>query len=346
MLFYFDAVQKIWLSGSDVDTNTADTSDGLPLASMGDRSAPFNSNAQSNSSVQIEKGAQFDRGLQFGDGVFETLRLNCHGQSPLLALHRERCLEGVVALRFSSNAIDLVEAALDELPAQLVRAKEAIAAHSGAGQEQEYGAKLIVTRGHGPRGYGASTELKPTILLTLFSTSPLEMGSRLRIGVSDVRLGRQPLLAGHKHLNRLEQVLARQSFAADWHEALMLSDSGEVIEGCMSNVFVKHGDEWLTPELTHSGVRGVVRQWWLNSRGAGASVKGQSVKAVRLSLDDILSADALVMTNSLMGVRPVSELLLPESGDVKLFHDQGLQDADAIQQAYGSLFDMTDSVER
>ncbi|MEC8444541.1 MAG: aminodeoxychorismate lyase [Pseudomonadota bacterium] len=345
MLFYFDAVQKIWLSASDVDTNNADTnnadtSDGLSLASMGD------SSAQSNSSAQFEKGAQFDRGLQFGDGVFETLRLNCLGQSPLLALHRERCLEGVAALRFSPTAIGLVEAALDELPAQLVRAKEAIAAHSGTGQEQEYGAKLIVTRGQGPRGYGASTELKPTILLTLFSTSPLEMGSRLRIGVSDVRLGRQPLLAGHKHLNRLEQVLARQSFAADWHEALMLSDSGEVIEGCMSNVFVKHGNEWLTPELTHCGVRGVVRQWWLNPRGAGSSVKGQSAKAVRLSLDDVLSADALVMTNSLMGVRPVSELLLPESGDVTLFPDQGLQDADAIQQAYGSLFDITDSVER
>jgi 4-amino-4-deoxychorismate lyase len=144
----------------------------------------------------------------------------------------------------------------------------------------------------------------------------------------------------------LEQVLARQGFAADWHEALMLSDSGEVIEGCMSNVFVKHGDEWLTPDLTHCGVRGVVRQWWLDPRGAGSSVQGQSARAVRLSLDDVLGADALVMTNSLMGVRPVSELLLPESGDVTLFSDQGLQDADAIQQAYGSLFDMTDSVER
>lgn len=344
MLFYFDAVQKIWLSASDVDTSDADTSDadtsdGLPLASVGD------SNAQFNSSAQIEKGVQFDRGLQFGDGVFETLRLNRLGQSPLLALHRERCLDGVAALRFSPAAIGLIEAALEALPAQLVRAIEAITAKSGVSKNQEFGAKLIVTRGQGPRGYGVSAELAPTVLLTLFSTSPLEMGSRLRIGVSDVRLGRQPLLAGHKHLNRLEQVLARQSFAADWHEVLMLSDSGEVIEGCMSNVFVKHGDEWLTPELTHCGVRGVVRQWWLNSRGAGSSVKGQSTRAVRLSLDDVLSADALVMTNSLMGVRPVSELLLPESGDVTLFPDQGLQDADAIQQAYGSLFDMTDSVD-
>jgi 4-amino-4-deoxychorismate lyase len=120
----------------------------------------------------------------------------------------------------------------------------------------------------------------------------------------ETRLSHQPRLAGIKHLNRLENVLA----AAEWQnpdvaEGLLCDSEGNVIEGTRSNLFlVRHG-ELLTPDLSRCGVAGVQRQRvldWAATRNLPASVG-------RVTLQDVLDADEVFLTNSVIGLWPVRE---------------------------------------
>ncbi|MEK9712197.1 MAG: aminodeoxychorismate lyase, partial [Thalassolituus sp.] len=227
-----------------------------------------------------------DRGLQFGDGLFETIRLTSSGQAPLLERHLHRLSKGLNALGFDPAVFSEVKAALGSL------LESAPAGYTGM--------KLIVTRGSGPRGYAPPEVTTPAFYASFFqvpppgasaAAAPALVDPVLNVGVSHVRLGHQPLLAGLKHLNRLEQVLARQAFQPDWQEALMISQHGMIIEGCMSNVFVKIDGQWHTPSLTSCGVQGVVRDWLIDAE-------------VDIAVSDIpesvvADCEAMVLTNSL-----------------------------------------------
>src|SRR5690606_31058408 len=116
------------------------------------------------------------------------------------------------------------------------------------------------------------------------------------------RLAEQPLLAGLKHLNRLEQVLAR----AEWQdtryaEGLLCDVSGRIVEGVFSNLFLVRGGVLQTPALTRCGVAGVMRAELLEyaaSLGVPCAV-GDYERA------DLLVADEIFVCNSLYGVWPV-----------------------------------------
>jgi 4-amino-4-deoxychorismate lyase len=116
-------------------------------------------------------------------------------------------------------------------------------------------------------------------------------------------LASQPLLAGIKHLNRLEQVMAR----AEWDtpaiaEGLMLDRQGHVISGTQSNLFMIKGKQLLTPRLSEAGIAGVVRGLVLES----APRFSLQPQLAELTVEDLKQADALFMTNAIMGLCPVS----------------------------------------
>ena len=118
-------------------------------------------------------------------------------------------------------------------------------------------------------------------------------------------LGLNPALAGIKHLNRLEQVMAR----AEWDdtniaEGLMLDVAGHVIEGTMSNVFCVRQDTLFTPDLTHCGVEGITRERVLKTAGRN----GLEAVVTQLGLADIRQADEVFICNSLIGIWPVRRL--------------------------------------
>jgi 4-amino-4-deoxychorismate lyase len=110
-------------------------------------------------------------------------------------------------------------------------------------------------------------------------------------------------LAGIKHLNRLEQVMAR----AEWDtpaiaEGLMLDRQGHVISGTQSNLFMIKGKQLLTPRLSEAGIAGVVRGLVLES----APRFSLQPQLAELTVEDLKHADALFMTNAIMGLCPVS----------------------------------------
>lgn len=233
-----------------------------------------------------------DRGFQYGDGLFETLRVR-GGQILHWPLHMARLAEGCERLRIP----------MPDKMVLLAEAQQLCAGRDGV-------LKITVSRGVTQRGYGFDDGLVPTRVLALaplpgFPASHASEGVRVRL--CQTRLGHNPVLAGIKHLNRLEQVLAR----AEWDneqdeiaEGLMLDNQNHVIEGTMSNLFCVQGETLQTPKLDRCGVRGITRGRIM----AAARAAGIPVAETRLTVDDLHAARELFLCNTLMGIWPVRQL--------------------------------------
>jgi len=232
-----------------------------------------------------------DRGLHYGDGLFETVAV-VDGRPVLWPEHRARLDEGC-------RRLGIPVAPPDALDAEVA----ALAEGQGRGV-----IKAIVTRGSGGRGYLPPAEPRARRVVARhpwpdYPTRWREQGVRVRVCAT--RLGRNPALAGLKHLNRLEQVLARAEWSdPDMAEGLMCDEAGRVIEGTMSNVFcVSHGVV-RTPQLSACGVAGIMRAQLLRL----ADEAGLATQEMDLSLAALARADEVFVCNSLIGLWPVREL--------------------------------------
>lgn len=228
------------------------------------------------------------RALQYGDGLFETIRVR-HARPEYLGRHMQRLSAGCERLKFPPVDWALVRQELVELAAQQ---KDAVL-------------KYILSRGAGDRGYQTGPGLKVTRIAGIHplphrSPDPEQSGVRARI--CSTRLAAQPLLAGIKHLNRLEQVMARMEWDdPDIAEGFMLDQDQRLIEGTMSNVFIVNGRELMTPELSNCGVAGVMRSVILDL----AATLGLKSRVQILTLDDVQTAREVFICNSLSGLWPV-----------------------------------------
>jgi len=162
-------------------------------------------------------------------------------------------------------------------------------------------AKLMLTRGIAERGYAIG--LSPVTRVSLRSNLPIYPADHAEQGIQvhlcQTRLAHQPLLAGIKHLNRLENVLARMEWQdTDISEGVMLDHQGLVIEGVMSNILLRSGKILSTPDLQQCGVAGVTRQQILSL----APLLGLQTRVADIALDELMQADEVLMCNSLYGV--------------------------------------------
>ncbi len=228
-----------------------------------------------------------DRGLAYGDGLFETLRIS-KGRAVLEAAHFSRLFASAEALGIVLNAAAL----RDDFSRFL-----ACAPH-------ECVAKILITRGCSGRGYLSDLNAVPTIVLSSHVLPDAGPESLVVIAAAQA-LARQPLLAGHKHLNRLEQVLLRRELAGSGaDEALVCDTAGHVVEGVSANVFMVRDGALHTPCIDVAGIRGVLR----GALMAHAAESGLMVHEGHYGLDDFRRADEVFFCNSVTGVRPVSRL--------------------------------------
>jgi 4-amino-4-deoxychorismate lyase len=229
-----------------------------------------------------------DRGLAYGDGVFETIRY-CNGRLLFEDLHLQR-------LQRACRTLDLTldESALEDDIAKALR----------LGNTPHGVLKIIVTRGGGGRGYRPPRQ-QSTRIITLhplpdYGPTPPEKG--IRAFLCRQRLGIQTTLAGIKHLNRLEQVLASGEWPDDgFLEGLMLDQDGYVIEGTRSNLFFVRQGRLYTPDLARCGIDGIMRQVLLQHYG-------EKVESGYYTLADLYQAEEVFFCNSVFGVWPVLSL--------------------------------------
>ena len=240
-----------------------------------------------------------DRGLQYGDGLFETIVCRT-GKLRFLALHRERLQQGLDRLRipFDAHAAGLT--------ADLERARQLASAAAPAGAI----VKLVVTRGDSQaRGYQVTGQESARRIVTVWPDTPLPDSTRtagVAVRFGQLRLGENPALAGLKHLNRLELVLARMEWQdAGIFDALLADGNGDVVSGTMSNVFALQGQTLLTPPVDRCGIAGVMRAVVLRE---AAAALGLTVSVARMSRAALLAADSIFLTNARIGILPVREV--------------------------------------
>ncbi len=240
---------------------------------------------------QTDQISVHDRGLAYGDGVFETL-LIIRGEIPLWDYHLARLERSLTQLDITpydtSPLLRLIKKYIDKSRQQIV--------------------KITVTRGIGPRGYAPPAHVKPTTIISIIDRE-LEHDGNIKEGVKvafcDTRYSRQAKLAGIKHLNRLEQVLARSEIVQSGRdEGIMMDERGNVISATMHNLFLVEDGAIMTPDLTYSGVAGIMRELVITL----ARDENIPVIIKEVSRHALLSSNELFLTNSIHGIWPICEL--------------------------------------
>ncbi|MHC8319343.1 aminodeoxychorismate lyase [Pseudomonas sp. GB2N2] len=228
-----------------------------------------------------------DRGLAYGDGLFETIVVR-GGQPLLLERHLSRLAQGCSRLAITADH----ELIRSELLAYATELGEGVL-------------KLILTRGDSLRGYAPDPLAQARRILqgnppAAYLAANAEQG--VRLFPCTTRLSRQPLLAGLKHLNRLEQVIARSEWQDTEHaEGLMLDLVGRVVEGVFSNLFLVRDGVLITADLKRCGVAGVMRAELLFQ----AESLGIPTQITDITLDQLQWADEVFVCNSVYGIWPV-----------------------------------------
>ncbi len=287
-----------------------------------------------------------DRGLAYGDGLFETI---AYVGEVLVnwELHWQRLLLGANRL-----AIDLPEENFFLKRVHLKISQDALLGESSSSSRV---IKIIVTRGRGGRGYLYTKSQSPTIIITVHGwpeRAAEDYLSGIPVTICQTRLAVQPLLAGIKHLNRLEQVLGRNEFSGTaYQEGIMLRGSyhfsdyppsmkSRIIEGTSSNLFFVNNKHLYTAKIDTCGVLGTIRQTIL----VLTRQMDITVEEGHYSLHDLVMATEIFFCNSIFGVVPVASISIgdepywaynPSHSEEPIFSQLAAVINEAIDRPYG-----------
>ncbi len=234
---------------------------------------------------------KYDRGLHYGDGLFETIAVKS-GSAELLDKHINRLKEGCVRLKLINIDFNNIREEIENRAENITKGV----------------IKLIVTRGIGGRGYLAPDNMKTNYIILDYpwpNFNPDSWDKGIAVKKCDLVLSQQPLLAGIKHLNRLENVMARMELIdTEFKEGLLCDSEHNVIEATSSNVFIVVDNIIKTPILENSGVAGIMREHII----ALAQENKLQLDLQEISYESLCDADEIFLTNSIIGIWPVTKL--------------------------------------
>ncbi|TBR39194.1 MULTISPECIES: aminodeoxychorismate lyase [Dyella] len=225
-----------------------------------------------------------DRGLSYGDGLFETIRF-MEGRAPLWSRHMARLLLGCERLALTK-------------PDPEILLQEALQVCGGM---PDAVVRITLTRGVGERGYAFAPNASLTRIVAGFAAPKLSAETwrdGVRLHVCQTRWSEQPLLAGIKHLNRLEQVLARHEWTdAGLADGVMMDAQDRVVSTVMANLFVMLDGALVTPSIERCGVAGVARAEVLSVR--------PDAREAELPFMALARASEVFLSSSVRGIVPV-----------------------------------------
>ncbi|MGO1501674.1 MAG: aminotransferase class IV [Marinobacter sp.] len=236
-----------------------------------------------------------DRGAAYGDGLFETISMR-GDRGVLLARHLDRMVRDAGRLGIPIAPTDLRKACT----AAVTRYADRYTNKQAGGG---WVLKLTLTRGEGGRGYQPGPGIRPNLMMSASSMPAVPVASGAAADFSRVPLTVNPLLAGIKSLNRLEQVMAAREIEGDLFEVIMSDSAGNLVEGTRTNLLLKTPGGWVTPPAKSLAVAGVLRQWVLER----LRERGEVVTERGVSIEDVMGSDCLglYLLNSVIGVVPV-----------------------------------------
>jgi len=232
-----------------------------------------------------------DRIALYGDGCFTTIAIS-KNKVELLDLHLFRLQRDCQRLYIEFQLWTELQNAIIDL----------------ASSKESAVIKVVVSRGQGGRGYSPANCIKPTAYIS-FSEIPAHYTNwrenGISMSVSSVKLAIQPLLAGVKHLNRLEQVYVKRELdQIDYEDVVVCDTDDHVVESSAGNVFWRKKTNWFTPKLDKCGVEGVMRNQIIKL----FTTKNINLEHRHSYIDELFECDELIITNSLIGVVPVNRL--------------------------------------
>ena len=239
-----------------------------------------------------------DRGFLYGHTVFETIGV-IDGRPRFLNRHLQRLAKGAQALGIPYRE--------DEILSDVHTLCESI---------DRAVLRITLSIGGGGRGYQSPESPQSRRIAARFAWPEPIQAQPLTVGISALTLSHQPLLAGLKHGNRLEQILIRQQWKPDWDEALVFDVNQHLIEGTQTNMFLRQKDELLTPDLSLCGVAGVMREVIIES----ATRLGITLLQRQVTQNDLLECDELILCNSIKGLLQVGQICDPQARLSKTFN--------------------------
>tara|TARA_B110000008_G_scaffold270257_1_gene300317 strand:- start:100 stop:933 length:834 start_codon:yes stop_codon:yes gene_type:complete len=229
----------------------------------------------------------FNRNVQYGDGLFET----CVAKDNKVLFwdnHFARLNNGCERLNIKKIASSVW---LEDI-------KKAISLSS----EKNCIAKLILSRGNSLRGYSYVKDIEPVRVVIISQMSQYKIKENYSLEFAISGFHSNPNLAGIKHCNRLEQIMARTNMLAD--EAIMLDENQSVISVTQGNIYFIFGKKLVTPKLERCGVIGSRRSIILElSRLINLEVKEDDI-----SIKQLEKANEVFVSNSLIGIQPVTSI--------------------------------------
>ncbi|UZE94693.1 aminodeoxychorismate lyase [Alkalimarinus alittae] len=238
----------------------------------------------------------FDRGFMYGDGLFETIRV-VNGEPLLWVYHCKRLTDGCKKLKIPTDT---------ELTQRLKSGLDSVVKKAGKANEICV-VKIIVSRGAGGRGYQLPAQTSPSEVIICYPLPeyPSDYASEgVNLMTCHHRLSENPALAGIKHLNRLDQVLASAELDSSVSEGVMLDQKGRVIEGTKSNIIFFESQGIVSPNTKLCGVDGVARQFIFDN----VKKLGLSARIDTVTPSTIAEFCGMAIINSILGVWPVRRL--------------------------------------
>jgi len=238
----------------------------------------------------FQKISPFDRAFQYGDGIFRTFLVDNkkprHWKS-----HSKKIIEDCRAIKITPPK---ESALLSDIQLLFKTKKKAVG-------------KFIISRGVSERGYKFNSTITHNRFL-IKTKMPVYPKEYFKFGV-DLHVCKQKLnpsvLSGVKHLNRLENIMARQEWNSDrYADGILLDQDSNVIECISSNIFIRIGKTIYTPKMSHVGIKGVTRELFIK---IGLKL-GFRIKEAIFGLDKLLKSDEVFITNSLFGVLQVRKI--------------------------------------
>lgn len=253
------------------------------------------------------------RGLRFGDGLFETIK-SIKGQPEFLDEHLARLWKGMQALQFNIPKHFTPDGLQEEIEGLLKK------------NEHNKNARIRLTVFRGDGGLYDEIDHRPNYLIQTWALAN-ETGTwnsnGLVLGIyTDVKKSFD-ILSNLKHNNFLPYVMAAlYAKKQKWNDAIVLNTDGRLCDTSIANIFLIKDEVVYTPALSEGCIAGVMRRN-LVEKLATANYK---LVEGKLSVDDLLDADEIFLTNSIYNMRWVQSI-----ADKKYSNEQ-------TQKIYAAIF--------
>lgn len=258
-----------------------------------------------NGTIILASGPLLDienRSFRYGDGMFETVRM-IDGRLPLFPLHYKR-------LRFGCDLLKL------KLPSgwnEKTLAQEITAVAKENGLEKNGRIRLTIYRRTGGYYLPVTNEADYVI-----EVSPVKKDD---FGLNQAGLKVDLFTDIEKPTTQFSQIKTNNSLiyvlAAlhkqenDLDDCLLINYKSRVIESIDSNLFVVINGEVHTPPASEGCVAGVMREYVIGL----VKEMGRPVKESALSLEELFSAEEMFLTNSIQGIKWISQYKIRQYGN-------------------------------